>query len=179
MRARKRTRNTEVELNITAFLNLMVVLIPFLLLNAVFAQVSTLQLNLPAASDTPPEEQEEKPLVLEVVIFSDRYVVVNRSSGPLKIIPNAADDTHDSKALKTFLKLIKEQYQDVSDITLLAEADTEYELLVQTMDAVRYYNEIVNGIELKRNLFPDIGIGNAPEDQRKTSQSPATAGGDA
>ena len=37
---RRRSRDTDVELNITAFLNLMVVLIPFLLINAVFAQVS-------------------------------------------------------------------------------------------------------------------------------------------
>ena len=37
---RRRSRDTDVELNITAFLNLMVVLIPFLLINVVFAQVS-------------------------------------------------------------------------------------------------------------------------------------------
>ncbi len=49
---RRRSHDTEVELNITAFLNLMVVLIPFLLINAVFAQVSILQLDLPAVNDS-------------------------------------------------------------------------------------------------------------------------------
>ena len=36
-----------VELNITAFMNLMVVLVPFLLITAVFSQVAILDLNLP------------------------------------------------------------------------------------------------------------------------------------
>lgn len=53
---RKRSRITEEELNITTFLNLMVVLIPFLLLNAVFAQVSILQLNLPSSEEAPPRK---------------------------------------------------------------------------------------------------------------------------
>lgn len=81
MRSRKRTRETDVELNITAFLNLMVVLIPFLLLNAVFAQVSILQLNLPSNEEAPPSdpEENEKP-VLEVLIYQDRYEVAERKA---------------------------------------------------------------------------------------------------
>ena len=46
------------ELNITTFLNLMVVLIPFLLISAVFSRVTILELSVPtsaggAASNTP------------------------------------------------------------------------------------------------------------------------------
>ena len=79
---RRRSHDTEVELNITAFLNLMVVLIPFLLINAVFAQVSILQLDLPAVNDssTPSEDDDKDKLVLEVLIYGDRYEVVDRQS---------------------------------------------------------------------------------------------------
>ena len=177
MRARKRTRDTEVELNITAFLNLMVVLIPFLLLNAVFAQVSILQLNLPSAEETPPDDENKKPIVLEVLIYGDRYEVVDRQSGPLKIIDNMPDGQHDREELRRFLKKVKEQFEDITDITLLAEQDTEYELLIQTMDAARYYPEFVNGQSIKRNLFPDIGIGDAPPDTRSASTGTAATGG--
>ncbi|MEM7805474.1 MAG: biopolymer transporter ExbD, partial [Pseudomonadota bacterium] len=38
------------ELNITAFMNLMVILVPFLLITAVFSRLAILELNLPGAS---------------------------------------------------------------------------------------------------------------------------------
>ena len=40
------------ELNITAFMNLMVVLVPFLLITAVFSRMTVLELNLPDANAT-------------------------------------------------------------------------------------------------------------------------------
>lgn len=167
MRFRKRERDDEVELNITAFLNLMVVLIPFLLLNAVFAQVSVLQLNLPSDNAAPSDPDSQRPLVLEVLIYQDRFEVIDRQSGPLKIVPNTEDGAHDRDALHTFLVQVKEQFPDITDITLLCEDDTPYELLVQTMDTVRLRNVTLNGQRIKRELFPDIGIGSAPPDARR------------
>lgn len=169
MRSRKRTRDTEVELNITAFLNLMVVLIPFLLLNAVFAQVSILQLNLPSNEEAPPADpQEDQKPVLEVLIYQDRYEVAERKTNSvLSIVEKGADGMHDREGLRAFLGQIKERYPDVSNITLLCEDDTDYELLIYTMDAVRYRVEIINGIGIKKELFPEIGIGSAPPDARR------------
>jgi len=171
----KRSRITEEELNITTFLNLMVVLIPFLLLNAVFAQVSVLQLNLPSSEAPPPSENDKPKLALEVLIYKDRYEVADRTSGSvLKIVRNTADGKHDANALRSYLAVeVKSRFEDISDVTLLCEDDTPYELMIQTMDAVRYYRAVVNGQSIKRELFPDIGIGSAPPD---TSQA---AGGDA
>lgn len=168
---RKRSRITEEELNITTFLNLMVVLIPFLLLNAVFAQVSILQLNLPSNEAAPPSEDEKPKLVLEVVIYEDRYVVNDRNTGPMKDIGNI-DAQHDALALREFLIQVKQKFPDINSITLLCEDTTPYELMIQTMDAARYYRAQVNGQSIKRELFPDIGIGSAPVDTRN-------AGGDA
>ena len=120
---RRRSRDTDVELNITAFLNLMVVLIPFLLINAVFAQVSILQLNLPAVNDssTPSEDDEKDKLVLEVLIYGNRYEVVDRNtSAVLKIVDNQGDK-HDSKALHDYLVTLKENFPEETAITLLGE----------------------------------------------------------
>lgn len=162
---RKRSRITEEELNITTFLNLMVVLIPFLLLNAVFAQVSILQLNLPSNEAAPPSEDEKPKLALEVVIYEDRYVVNDRNTGPMKDIINV-DAQHDALALREFLIQVKQKFPDISSVTLLCEDTTPYELMIQTMDAARYYRAEVNGQSIKRELFPDIGIGSAPIDAR-------------
>ncbi|MCH8543129.1 MAG: biopolymer transporter ExbD [Alcanivorax sp.] len=174
MRFRRRERDTEVELNITAFLNLMVVLIPFLLLNAVFAQVAILQLNLPSDDAAPSESENQRAIVLEVMIYQDRYEVIDRQSGPLKTVPNMASGEHDRNGLHEYLLEVKSRFPDVNDITLLCEDDTPYELLIQTMDTVRLRDVELNGQRIRRELFPDIGIGSAPPD---TQQGETRAGG--
>ena len=53
---RRSRRNVETaELNITAFMNLMVILVPFLLITAVFSRLAILELNLPGSSTEPAE----------------------------------------------------------------------------------------------------------------------------
>ena len=47
---RKRRQAETPEMDITAFMNLMVVLVPFLLITAVFSRLAIIELNLPAAS---------------------------------------------------------------------------------------------------------------------------------
>ena len=64
---RKRHRMETVELNITAFMNLMVILVPFLLITAVFSQVAILELNLPSSNDQPGAEDPET-MQLEVIV---------------------------------------------------------------------------------------------------------------
>ena len=84
MRRRKiRSRDTEVQLNITTFMNLMVVLVPFLLITAAFSEMSVLQLTLPPTSAIPQQQQDEqkKPIVLEVLIYKNRLEVVDRQIG--------------------------------------------------------------------------------------------------
>ena len=173
MRSRVKHRESEVELDITAFLNLMVVLIPFLLLNAVFAQVSILQLNLPANDDSSaPPVEDKPPFVLEVLIYKNRYEVVDRNTGPLKIVPNTANGEHDTVALDAFLARLKKRGPDVSTATLLCEDDTPYSLLIKTMDTVRLTRVTVNGLSISKELFPEIGIGVAPPD---TAKAPSNA----
>ncbi|MBZ2187514.1 biopolymer transporter ExbD [Alcanivorax sp. JB21] len=175
MRFRRRERDTEVELNITAFLNLMVVLIPFLLLNAVFAQVAILQLNLPSDDAAPSESENQRAIVLEVMIYQDRYEVIDRQSGPLKILPNTENGEHDRSGLHEYLLEVKGRFPDVNDITLLCEDDTPYELLIQTMDTVRLREVELNGQRIRRELFPDIGIGSAPPDTQRADSAGGTS----
>ena len=55
-----RRRNQETaELNLTAFMNLMVILVPFLLITAVFSRLAVLELNLPGSSTEPADPQEQ------------------------------------------------------------------------------------------------------------------------
>ena len=162
-RRSRRKQPVDADINITAFMNLMVVLVPFLLITAVFSQISILELNLPATTPAQQQEEQKKPIVLEILIYKNRLEVVDRQTGPLKIIPNV-DNKHDFNAMVKTLKAVKTRFPDITEITLLLEANTSYEVLVTAMDKVRLTEQMVNGSPIKAELFPDIAIGDAPPD---------------
>jgi len=54
MRRRHRKQTSEVDLNITPFLNLMIVLVPVLLLSMVFTQTRIMELSFPESDGAPP-----------------------------------------------------------------------------------------------------------------------------
>lgn len=156
----KRRRDTEGEINITAFLNLMVVLIPFLLITAVFSQMSVLELFLP--NNTDPSDNNEKPsLILELTIRKDKIEIGDRNQGILKSIPKTAE-SHDFNQVHAFLKTVKEKFPEVLEITILLENDIQYDVLIKAMDTSRLMDSIINGQNIKTELFPNISIGSAP-----------------
>ncbi len=158
---RIRHRETEFELDLTTFINLMVVLLSFLLISSVVREVSVLKVNLPAAASASASPPAHKPLILEVMILNDQLLVSDRQSGPLKSIPDRQGQ-HDYAALNTYLRTIKAQYPGLTEATLLMQATTPYNDLIHTMDAVRYQVEDIGGQDIHMALFPDIALGDAP-----------------
>jgi biopolymer transport protein ExbD len=146
------------EMNITAFMNLMVVLVPFLLLSAVFSRLTILQLNLPGEA-TPATETVQ--LQLEVIVRQDMIDVADRGTGLLKRLPNV-DSGHDYKGLNDYLQTVKAQFPQKTDASILLEPDTPYDTVVQAMDAVRSFTATADGQARMAELFPDISIGDAP-----------------
>lgn len=158
--ARRKSREMEADLDMTTFINLMVVLLAFLLVTSAFTELSQLQVNLPAAGGSGGADAP-KALVLEVSVYKDRFVVADRLSGPLKTI-EATEKGPDFKELNEYLIKIKGTYPAITEVTLLLEPTTNYDTLIHTMDTVRYKPRLVNGTWIKAALFPDIGIGDAP-----------------
>ena len=66
------------------------------------------------------------------------------------------------QAITILLVRIKEKFPTKLNITLLLEQNVNYDTLVQVMDAVRVITEIEDGVPVKRELFPQIAIGDAP-----------------
>lgn len=169
-RKSKRLREVNAEINITAFMNLMVVLVPFLLITAVFSQVSILNVNLPSGVSDEIPNDEKPPKALEVVIRADRFDVLERNSGVLKRIENTPQG-YSYVELNEFLQQVKAhpEFNTDTGVTLLMEMDTEYDILVQTMDAVRLIireeRELdEQGHVIQGELFPNISMGDAPPD---------------
>ncbi|HEY5643360.1 MAG TPA: biopolymer transporter ExbD [Woeseiaceae bacterium] len=154
-------RNVETaELNITAFMNLMVILVPFLLITAVFSRLAVLELNLPGSSSEPADPQEQV-FQLEVTIRADKIEVGDRNQGLLGVYPNG-DAGYDYEALRTKLLELKKRYPQKTDAAILLEQDIAYDTLVQVMDAVRITERIEDDSIVRSDLFPDISIGDAP-----------------
>jgi len=153
-------RNDTAELNITAFMNLMVILVPFLLITAVFSRLAILELNLPGSSNEPVEPQEQV-FQLEVIVREEKIEVGDRNQGLLGVYPNS-DDGYDYEALGTKLSELKKRYPEKSDASILLEQDIPYDTLVQVMDTVRVAEEIDEDSVVRSDLFPDISIGDAP-----------------
>ncbi|HSN52640.1 MAG TPA: biopolymer transporter ExbD, partial [Woeseiaceae bacterium] len=156
-------RNVETaELNITAFMNLMVILVPFLLITAVFSRLAVLELNLPGSSSEPVDPQEQA-FQLEVIIRADKIEVGDRNQGLLGVYPNAADG-YDYEALSNKLSELKRRYPSKTEASILLEQDIEYDTLVQVMDRVRIAERVDEDQKSVRryDLFPDISIGDAP-----------------
>jgi len=164
MRSRfRRHRIPPDEMNITAFMNLMVILVPFLLITAVFTRMAILELNLPAGGGGGPDN---KKLQLEVTIREDTLELGERSSGVLKRIARTAKG-YDYKTLSLALQGIKERYPDMTQATILPEPNTPYDILVQVMDTVRVVSSVSGGAVTRYELFPDISIGDAPQRRGK------------
>jgi biopolymer transport protein ExbD len=168
-RLRRRSRLHEpTEINITAFMNLMVILVPFLLITAVFSRITILELNLPAAGSG--QAQDENPFDLEIIVRENSIDVGDRDGGLIKRIP-ALDTGHDIAQLSELLQQVKARFPEKIDATLLLEADTPYDTLVQVMDKVRAAPVVQAGSVHMAELFPEIAIGDAPVSNVKVASN--------
>jgi len=157
----RRLRKEAAHLEITAFINLIVVLVPFLLSTAVFTRLSVIDLALPAQTSGQLEQLKAEDLKLEIVVRADALEVGDRIGGLIQRIPSTATGP-DVRALQTLMQQIKTKFPDKADATVLAEPNTPYDTLVRVMDVVRA-GHLAQGDKLvKAELFPNISIGDAP-----------------
>lgn len=162
---RHRRAKEDAELNVTSFMNLMIVLVPVLLLNMVFAQVSVIDLKLPLDQDNSPANTDQ--ISLEVVIGDNRVLVQRSLSGQSEVVANLANvnDQPDVKRLSSVLQDIKRNpvFSNRTDISLLSTPSVNYQTLITVMDTVRAYTTVVAASAVEAVLFPDISLGDAPD----------------
>lgn len=170
MRLRK-SRNKEADLDITSFMNLMIILVPVLLLNMVFATTAVLELKLPdLGADTQTSEDPEIQM-LELMVFDNEILINYPAGNPMKRIGKVADTetgdmVYDYAQLSSFLQQLKLSLKssgiDKKDIFILSQPDTEYKTIVRIMDTVRSYKAVIVNSVVDAVLFPEISLGDAP-----------------
>ena len=171
MRRVRRHRGEEAELDITSFMNLMIVLVPVLLLSLVFSQVRILNLQLPiSATGDSTEQQNLEEKQLELVVTKNN-LQLNYPAGVLLKSFNLSNNEqekfgYDFVALSAYLQDLKLTFQqkniEKNDIVILLSADVNYQVIVTAMDTVRSFKTVVAANLVNAELFPNISLGDAP-----------------
>ena len=157
---KRRTKETY-EIDVTTFLNLMVVLVPFLLITAVFSRLTIVELNLPSTAGGPSDTQEG--FNLEVIV-REAGIELTNGQAVIASIPNK-DDAFDLDTLSDYVVELKQQYPDQEAASVLMEAQIPYDYLIQVMDIVRSVEVPLEGEEEAFELvalFSEISVGDAP-----------------
>jgi len=161
---KRRTKGDAHEIDVTTFLNLMVVLVPFLLITAVFSRLTIVELNLPSSAGGP--SNNEDPFRIEVVVREEGMEITN-GTARIATIPKK-DDEYDFQTLSDFMIELKREYPDHDAASVLMEARIPYDYLIQVMDIVRSVElPVEDPVEGEPEyqlyaLFSEISVGDAP-----------------
>ena len=157
---RRRTKEPA-DLDMTTFLNLMAVLVPFLLITAVFSRITIVELSLPGPSTgAAPSEQK---FGIEVIV-RDLGLEITNGTSVVASLPVVEGD-YDIARLSELMVSLKRDHPEKQDASVLLEPQIEYDHLIRVMDAVRSV-ELPAEAEAEGTtrvaLFTDISIGDAP-----------------
>ena len=162
---RRRTKGVPHEIDVTTFLNLMVVLVPFLLITAVFSRLTIVELNLPSnAGSASPSPEGFTP---EVVVRQEVIEITN-GSAVIASIPNSDDGEYNLVRLSDLMVELKQTYPEQESASVLMEATIPYDYLIQVMDIVRSVEVPIEDAEEGEPqvqlvaLFSQISVGDAP-----------------
>jgi biopolymer transport protein ExbD len=156
----KRRVGATYEIDVTTFLNLMVVLVPFLLITAVFSRLTIVELNLPSAAGGPANNQDT--FRVEVIVREEGMEISN-GSATIASIPKK-DDEYDLDSLSELIVELKREYPEHESASVLMEPLIPYDHLIEVMDIVRAI-EVPTGNEDEVELyalFSEISVGEAP-----------------
>lgn len=160
----KYKRTNDADLDITSFMNLMIVLVPVLLLSITFTQISVHETRLPDLTGGSTASEEAQPR-LEVLVEDTGFSIYypDRSS-LLKKVPMLETETgeaYDFEGLSLVLQDLKSQMSERRDILLLANTSLDYQSLVSTMDTLKSYRTVLAASVVEVELFPEISLGDA------------------
>ena len=156
----RRRSKEPADLDMTTFLNLMVVLVPFLLITAVFSRITIVELSLPSAAAG---AAESGPSFRVEVIVRDDGLELRGGRAVVASLPKVGDH-YDLARLSDQVVALKRSHPETDDASVLLEPNIEYDHLIQVMDVVRSVERpgAADGDLSRLALFTDISIGDAP-----------------
>ena len=137
-------KSVNVELNLVPFIDLLSTLICFLLITAVWSQITALNTNTGATTAgenaKPPDE---KKVDLSVSLLTDH---VELTEGTQPIMLRHINNEPDVEGMARVLQTWKQKYPDRSDLILYSDSQAPYRFLIKMMDT------------MVANKFEDVGV---------------------
>lgn len=146
------------ELNLTPIMNIFMIIIPFLLLTAVFAKTAIIDIYLPQEdkAGTGNTADAGDIAILTIKTTEKGFELGGVGSG---ISISKSNGDLNFKGLSKELIKIKDKHPKQEEVILLFTRDVSYDMVVKVMDATRETTEIMDGKPVKRMLFPFPSLG--------------------
>jgi biopolymer transport protein ExbD len=159
LKNRRIPHHKDADINVTPFMNLMMVLVASLLLSTVFNKITVIDLDFPAGNGTGAVDPEQ--VHLEVIVRDDGLVVADGQGGTIKTLPTISG-VQDLAGLSMVMRELKRRVPEKRDIMILLDSDTPYQDVVSVMDSVRSYSTVQAMSVVEAELFPVISLGDPP-----------------
>ena len=180
-RSKHKRLRPDAELDITSFMNLMIVLVPVLLMMMVFSRITVVELQLPGL-DALPADQSIDNQQLEVLVTQQGFDVFFPQGYLVRSIPKVGlkpdqtlsiqepsqplNEDYDFAQLQTTLIQVKRtllaKQIDKNDLVLMLDDDISYQTIVTLLDTVRSYPDVVAASVVAAELFPNASLADAP-----------------
>jgi len=176
---RRKTSTRQVlhgDVDLTPVMCLFIILVPLLLLSAVFERLAALQVHRPEAStlgETARSKEGPSGIVeLRLLVKEDGLAL----EGTLSHDPSGKEkeiyedirydfpiqgDFYDLEGLQQGLRDLKQQYPVHEEIVFLVDDKVSYDLIVQAMDVCRQEFFLEDGQKRSRPLFPKVALSEA------------------
>lgn len=135
---RMRSRSSETDLNVTAVMNIFLILIPFLLLTAVFVRITVLELSLPNLERPAAAVQEQRPkaTVLNFLFIRESGLELRSPELQFQQISKTAGN-YDWATLSQQFQQVKTRYPESEDMIIAPENSIDYQTIINVMDRCR------------------------------------------
>ena len=128
----------DTDVNLTAVMNIFLILIPFLLLTATFVRITVLELTLPSLDRAGRQttRQNSESTVLNILLIKETELQLNSPGFEFDKI-NKLDNDYNWPELTSQLQRIKDKFPDSQDIIISPERTIRYETIIAIMDQCR------------------------------------------
>lgn len=134
------------DLNIMPVMNIFLILVPFLLLTAVFVKIAVLEFSLPSLDKKPGETKaEQSTAVLTILAINEKGFELKTHGMKIPFILKKQEN-FDFQTLVKKLQKVKNLHKDSEDIIIAPQISIKYDTIIKVMDRCR------------ENGFPNISI---------------------
>jgi biopolymer transport protein ExbD len=156
----KRKNTDDADIDVTSFMNLMIVLVPVLLMSMTFTKITVMEINLPELSGGGSSNALSQSQ-LEIIIRKTGIEVYFPAGNLVKKVPLLKNGQQDFNLLSQVLRAVKDKVSDKRDALIMSASNVDYQTLINAMDTLKSYQTVVAASLVEVELFPEISLGDA------------------